>query len=394
MTAGVRQLAGGMLDETFDARLIDQARTLATLIEQRGSEVRLEFSDELMPQYAREDGPDYFSIEVVGEGVIERSVSLARRSGSLDVDRGLGPEPETWDGPLIDGRAGRFAGLEIPVHEVRSAPGGELPTPKSVRVVVATDRGPLTDRHGHLLVGLVALDLAMMALSAWLAASAVRAGLGTLAPLERTLAKVDHTSGAAEIASVESPVELAAIREALVAMMRRLDRAFERERRLSGNVAHELRTPIAELRAACDVALLRPEDSAGLRDAAEQGRAIAIEMDRKVTTILTVWARSGERERHVPSRVDLRELVATRARTVARRAVERGLELRGPGSLDHDGAKPAVVECDARRLETVLDVRLDNAVDHGTPAEPITWSIARTAGGASKIGRASCRERV
>jgi signal transduction histidine kinase len=101
-------------------------------------------------------------------------------------------------------------------------------------------------------------------------------------------------------------------------------------------------------------------------------------MDRKVTTILRIWARAGEREPASPVAIDLQALVAARARAFGRRAGERGLELRAP-----EGARRAVVECDASRLEAVLDVLLDNAVEHGSPGGPITWSIELAADGAA-----------
>ena len=53
--------------------------------------------------------------------------------------------------------------------------------------------------------------------------------------------------------SEQMPSEIAPVGEKLNAMLERLDEAFIRERRFSGSAAHELRTPLAELKAIVQV---------------------------------------------------------------------------------------------------------------------------------------------
>ena len=156
----------------------------------------------------------------------------------------------------------------------RAGPGGEL------RTQVLATLEPVQERVASIrrlvvLLGLAALGLT--ALAAWAFTSvAVR-------PLERLRGAAERISGADDISTRlpadEGPDEVRSLAETLNAMLARLDRALQATRRFAGDAGHELRTPLAAMRANLDAVVANPDLPAAERDAilreavAEQGRA-------------------------------------------------------------------------------------------------------------------------
>ena len=90
------------------------------------------------------------------------------------------------------------------------------------------------------------------------------------------------------IAVESSPAELVPIVQRLNEMLERLDAAFVRERAFTGNVAHELRTPLAGIKAAIEVFADQPRDPAEYRRVLGEC-AVAVElMHRMVESLLSI----------------------------------------------------------------------------------------------------------
>ena len=84
------------------------------------------------------------------------------------------------------------------------------------------------------------------------------------------------------------PTELTPICSCVNDLLDRLDQAFKRERRFTSDVAHELRTPIAELRALAEVASRYPNDPEFARNALRDAVGVAKQMQSLVTTLLAL----------------------------------------------------------------------------------------------------------
>jgi len=69
-------------------------------------------------------------------------------------------------------------------------------------------------------------------------------------------------------------------------LLERLQSAFEREKRFSSNVAHELRTPLSELKTLAEVAGMVPEDPEQLAEFFRDVGAISGQMEKIVITLL------------------------------------------------------------------------------------------------------------
>src|SRR5262249_9793902 len=138
-------------------------------------------------------------------------------------------------------------------------------------------------------VGLAGSLVLTLLAAAWLVAWNLERGLSPLARLGAQADAIGSESLATRFPVTGVPAELVPIGHRLNDLLARLDSAFERERRFTAAVTHELRTPIAELRSACDVALRWPEES---RASLAEAHEVSIQMGRLVEALLEL--RRGE----------------------------------------------------------------------------------------------------
>jgi heavy metal sensor kinase len=153
--------------------------------------------------------------------------------------------------------------------------------------------------------------------------------------------------------------ELERLGETLNEMLERLEDALQRERDFVADAGHELRTPLALLRAELELALRQGESPEDLRTAVQRS---ATEVDRlaQLAEDLLLIARSerGELPLSVET-VDADELLASVARRFRWRADEARRVLRP------EGAEGLRVRADRLRLEQALGNLVDNALRHG-----------------------------
>jgi signal transduction histidine kinase len=153
-----------------------------------------------------------------------------------------------------------------------------------------------------------------------------------------------------------------------------------RERRFSDDLAHELRTPIAELRTISEVGGRWPEDGEAVRQFFHDTEAIAGQLESTVATLLLL-ARCEEGGLAVESRaVLLEKLVAESWRQVlAGTAGTAGTAI--AGLLENRLAPDLAVATDPAQLGMILRNLLDNALTHGVPGQPIRCSSEAMAEG-------------
>ena len=110
-----------------------------------------------------------------------------------------------------------------------------------------------------LLFAIIAIGIIAGFLSFLLVSLALRNGLKPLNSMGNNLSSVNSSSLSHRFSKKGLPIELAPITDHLNDLMARLESGFNRERQFSSDLAHELRTPIAELKMMSEVALRWPE---------------------------------------------------------------------------------------------------------------------------------------
>jgi signal transduction histidine kinase len=156
-------------------------------------------------------------------------------------------------------------------------------------------------------------------------------------------------------------------------MLDRLQSAFERERRFTADASHDLRAPLATLRAEVDLALRRERTPAEYRAALEAIAQDADQLDRLIDALLAA-ARSEAAE------LTLQPLDLS---VVARAAIDGIATFARAKHVTIDAQLPAgsSVDADADLLERAIVSTLHNAVKHTPAASVIQVDIASGADG-------------
>jgi signal transduction histidine kinase len=153
--------------------------------------------------------------------------------------------------------------------------------------------------------------------------------------------------------------EIRRLGETLNEMLDRLSRSFERERRFVADASHELRTPVAVIKAELEGALRAGGHAPQVREALV---ASVEECDHlaQLAEDLLILARSSEGQLPVrPEPLELREQLERVARRFGDRAEERG---RG---ISVDAGDERSVYADELRLRQALGNLMDNALRYG-----------------------------
>lgn len=219
---------------------------------------------------------------------------------------------------------------------------------------------PLADDVSSQLAGQYAIALAGTALLAlalgWIVAGRV------LAPVARMTATARRISDEhlGERIALDGPEdELRELARTLDAMLDRLESHVEAQRRFAANASHELRSPLAIIRAETEVTLAdRDADSARYREMAETVLEAAERTEALLDSLLLL-ARS-QRGLVRRDRADLATVAAAATEGAAGEARERGVEL-------HVDLRGAPVCGDGALLERLAANVVVNAIRHNVP---------------------------
>lgn len=226
------------------------------------------------------------------------------------------------------------------------------------------------DIAGNLLKPLL-VSLPLLALLLWLA---VTRGLHPLAKLAADVGRRDPQS-LAPLDTQKAPREVLPLMERLNQLFARIETTMQQERRFTADAAHELRTPVAAIKAQAQVA----------RGAAtEAGRIYALDnaiagCDRATHLIeqLLTLARVDAPDSGSFELCQLAEIASGEIAAIAPSALNKGVHIELAEAADvRSRGNPALLRILLRNL-------LDNAVRHTQPGTTVRVTIAREQGAAN-----------
>jgi signal transduction histidine kinase len=258
----------------------------------------------------------------------------------LVVDRAQGAEHDDDDVMLVAAPAGRFV------------------------AVVGTDLRPLDEAlsslDGLLLVG-VPVALLIAGGAGYLVAGG---GLRAIEKMRQRAEAIGTRDLAERLPVPPSRDEVRRLAETLNAMLGRLQSGVERERAFVADASHELRTPIARLKAELELASSERRTPTELRAAVRSSAAEADLLGRLAGDLL-VLARADQGR--LPVRLEPISLEPFLSDAAARSPTSTPVTVDCPTDV--------VVDADRVRLRQAIDNLLDNARRHG--AEPVRIVVTR-----------------
>ncbi|MHC4955599.1 MAG: sensor histidine kinase [Planctomycetota bacterium] len=374
----VNGLLGERVTSEFDAALLARARAMVTLTEWEDGHIEFDYVPEYMPEFEREERPDYFEF-YFGDGTHRYRSTRLDANLDLPLAEAKGEGAFIRDAPLPDGRAGRILQITFKPkgpdpdeeEEVSTAADEQdnvvTTATENFRATLVVARG--RDRLDQLLARMQLAIFGGGGIASLLAVLLVwRALAAGFRPLDRIAAQVrtlDAESLGSRVALQSTPKELAPIKAQLNALLERLEDAFARERRFTANVAHELRTPIAELRSLAEVGAKWPDDKDATVGFFHDVHDVAGRMEGVIADLLLLARCQAGVETAANTPTSLRELVSETWSKLSQRASGHGLQF-SPQMPDD-----MVVASDPGKLGIVFANVLGNAVSYAPPNSEI-----------------------
>src|SRR5438034_4722855 len=190
--------------------------------------------------------------------------------------------------------------------------------------------------------------------SGFIAVTVTKRGLRPLGEMTRSVGRIGPTHLKERVTPADWPRELQPLATAFDDMLKRLDDSFTRLSQFSADLAHELRTPIANMMGEAQVTLTRDRTAAEYRETIESTIAECERLSRIVDNLLFVARADAAREPIERKRFDARAAVEKIAAFYQTLADDRHVTI----SCSGDGQ----IYADPDLFERALGNLLDNAL--------------------------------
>ena len=326
-------------EKAFDRSLLDDAYVLASNVKMEGAAFELTLTEREMASLLFDQVESlFFSVRGADGRVV---------AGEAGLNAALSP----------DKHVPQFSDIEFKGMSLRAVTlYRDSPAPLYV-TVAETRVGRVALLRQLLLYSLGPQALLLVLLTLWVRRRITQ----DLLPLSELQRAVDDRGANAlapvPVSATTREVERLAL--AINAMLLRLERSVRAQREFAGNVAHELRTPLAGIRALADYGLAQ-KDPAAWRDQLERIASSQARASRLVDQLLDLALASEAAAGLHLAPVRLDELVREAVLRFLPRADLAGVDL---GAVGIDSAVWA--QGDAVLIDGILNNLLDNALRYG-----------------------------
>lgn len=253
------------IDDEFDRGIQAKASMLMTLVQKDSNGLSFDSSNQFMTEFNRQAEPEYFQIWHKGD-VFSRSKSLnlfpQKNLPFKNLDVGTSQILET---SLPDGRDGR-------IIYIRFIPEGalnkQLDTNKEYKQAseeALTIAYAASSEEVNFILWLIDIIFIVTTISVIIfirlfVKKAIDSALAPLSKLNEDIGQLSITDNNARI-SIEEPIkELSPIVDSLNSFIEENRQLYLREKRLTSDIAHEIKTPIAELINLAEVSIRFPAE--------------------------------------------------------------------------------------------------------------------------------------
>jgi two-component system sensor histidine kinase QseC len=377
------------LIEQFDHSLKSEATTLTSLVrEDPDGSLDFGFSDDVPAALSKARHATFLEVARSDGTVLMRSGNLA---GHNLLGPRAGDRPEkVGDITLPDGEAGRAVMLrfspqldrdddDVGAGDAKVDPHRIAPPPQPLWLMLARDRHEIDETLAVIGSSMLIVAAAFAVVSGLVVIVAVRQALRPLVRISDEAERIGPHTLDARFSTERLPAELRAICHRLNDLLQRLGDAFARERRFTADAAHELRTPIAELRTLAEVALRWPTDASASRQSHQDVLAISQQMERLVNALLAIARHQAGAAPLALERVDVSALIRDAWRNSADEATAKRITFAcaGPDS--------APIAGDGAMLRRLFENLLNNAIAYSPAGSEIACDITRDSTGVTTV---------
>jgi two-component system sensor histidine kinase TctE len=350
-----------LAQDAFDRALYESAYDIAQLVRKSAQEGNATF-----------DLPDATEDLILTDKFDEMFYNIRDREGQLlsgDPDlpspAGKAPSParrgEYFYDSIVNGQSVRVASLAITLQLAG--------VDRIVRIQVAETRHKREQLAKEILSGLIVPQLLLILMAVGIVWFAVGRGLQPLSKLESAVALRSHLD-LSPVQAPDAPAEAQPLVSAINALLLRLQDILNAQNRFIADAAHQLRTPLAGLKAQVALAS-RQQNIKDVRHSLDQLEIGADRLTHLVNQLLSVARNEPGADRSIALvALDLNALAQDTTGEWVSIALKRDIDLGYEGTRN-----PVWVKGDALRLTEMLKNLLDNALRYTQPGGTVTVRV-------------------
>lgn len=233
---------------------------------------------------------------------------------------------------------------------------------QEVNIIVALSSSYVYHEVGEFLRLLLILGGSVALLAFLLMPRIIAWGLSSISRTGAQLEQITYRSLGQEYLTMgDVPVELRPFKASLQGMLMRLNDAMQRQERLTADVAHELRTPLAIIKSTLQTLRIRPRDVATYEEGIDDALQDVERMERLMEQILSLARLDVATEASHPVEVRLDVLLESLVSVFNERAKRQG------ASVICAAGAAVSVRGDEAELRQLFSNLLDNALRYGPP---------------------------
>jgi len=242
-----------------------------------------------------------------------------------------------------------------------SAPVGS-PSPQTDTIQIAIDVSQKEELLARYRFWFWAILLATFAIFPLVGYQIARHGIRPVEEMATTARHISSKNLKERILPEGYPFELASLASTFNQMLDRLEESFERISRFSADIAHDLRTPVNNIRGEAEVALARARSAGEYRDVVESCLEEAVRLSDLIGDLLFL-ARAESPLTHLRrERVDVGELLGGVREYYEASAADGGVSL-----TITIANEPVIAELDRTLLQRAVGNLVSNALAHTPP---------------------------
>jgi two-component system heavy metal sensor histidine kinase CusS len=370
-TASLYLVLRAELDRSTDQFLADKLQILRTMLRERPND-----EDGLREEIELESAArryEQFYIRLLDENGIPilTTPGMAEKLDLVELAGRVTGHPERSISMVgRHGQAFRVSGAAAPVGR----------PPKSTDTIqIAIDMSQEEEVLRHYRIWFWAILLVTSVLLPLVGYRIARHGIVPVEEIAATARRITSTNLRERIRAEGYPSELASLAATFNEMLDRLERSFEQVSRFSADIAHDLRTPVNNIRGEAEVALARARTVDEYRDVLESSLEESVRLSELIGDLLFL-ARAESPLAHLHrQRVDVDELLGIVREYYEATASDGGISL-----MAVTCAEPITAELDRALILRALSNLVSNAIAN-TPCEGMVTLAASTSDGEIRI---------